>query len=127
MTEERKEEIENYIHDWYWDTNSHKFAFELCTYLFDFMDDLEENSKLTKSTIRKHFGNCWSIGILICQYGYYDKFSPKIFSYPPYQDIEFRRKFSDSKYQIASYNSTCRKIEKYAIKKGDLSYEDEIK
>ena len=123
MTLERKKEIEKYIQDWFWDKNSHKFAFELAKYLFEFMDNMEESGNLSQSTIRKHISNCWSIGILICQYGYYEVFSPKIFSCPPYNEIEFRRKFSDSKYQIQSYKSTCKKLEKYAIKQGDLSYE----
>mgnify|MGYP006288419583 FL=1 len=121
MESERTEEIERYIQDWYWSDQSHKFAYDFGEYLFGFMDYLEE-SGLSERTIKKHRGNCWCIGILICQYGYHGEFSPQILAYPPYQDIEFRRKFSDSKYQVQSYNSTCKKLEKYALKKGDLSY-----
>ncbi len=119
MNSERKTEIEKYIQDWYWNDQSYKFAYDLGAYLFEFMDYLKE-SGLSERAIKKHVDNCWSIGILICQYGYHDEFSPKILSYPPHHEIEFRRKFSDSKYQIQSYNSTCKKLEKYALEKGDF-------
>lgn len=123
MNLERKKNIENFIEDWHWDAKSHQFAFELCAYLFDFVDYLKEKGNLKEKTIRKHQSNCWSIGILISRYGYHEKFTPQILAYPPYHDIEFRRKMGDSKYQISSYESTCNKLEKYAIKKGHLNYE----
>ena len=122
MESERKEKIERYIQDWYWDDQSHQFAYDLARYLFEFMDYLKE-SDLSERTINKHIRNCWCIGILLCRYGYYDEFTPEILSNPPYEDLEFKRKVSDSKYQIRSYISTCKKLEKFAIKKGDLFYE----
>lgn len=124
MNLERKEEIEKYIEeDWYWNDESHVFAFELAKYLFEFMDDLEANSGLALNTILKHYSNCWYIGKLIATYGCHKTFSPEVFAHPPHHEIEFKRIFSDSKYQIQSYNSTCNKVEKYALKRGDLSYE----
>lgn len=122
MKSNKNLEIEKFIQDWFWDEESYELASELGKYLFGFMQDIEENSGLKEKTIKKHKSNCWSIGILIYQYGYHDKFSPKIFFYSPYHEFEFRRKFSDSIYEIQSYNSTCKKVEKFAIKKGDLSY-----
>ena len=123
MNKEIKEEIEAYIEDWYWNEQSHVFAFELGKYLYDFMEDLEENSGLSENTIRKHISNCIYAGRLISQYGCHATFSPKVLSFPPYHEIEFERIYSgDSKYQIQSYKSTCKKIEKYALERGDLSY-----
>jgi len=124
MDKERKRNIEKYIQDWYWDKKSQKFAFELCTYLFDFMDYLDKESGLSEKSLSKHHSNCGMIGILICQYGYQEKFNGQVFAYPPYHDLDFERKMSSSKHQIQSYNSTCNKLEKYALQKGDLVYDD---
>ncbi|WP_419655491.1 uncharacterized protein Dvar_45750 [Desulfosarcina variabilis str. Montpellier] len=71
-----KQEIENFIIDWHWDNISHKFAYELCEFLFGFIDELEKQG-LSEKTINKHLDNCWHIGILECGYGYRKKFIPK--------------------------------------------------
>lgn len=113
------DEIENFIIDWHWDKKSHTYARELCTYLFKFIDDLEQQDLSTK-TISKHLDNCWHIGILECGYGYRSNFSPEeVFSSPEADyEYEFRRKMSDSKYAINSYRSTWKKIYKYTKGRG---------
>ena len=113
----RKYEIERYIVDWHWDARSHAFAFETGAFLFGYMDYLEE-SGLSEATIRKHDSNVWNIGILTCQYGYYDAFSPDIFAFPPFCEIEFKRKMSDTPNALRSYRSTCNKLAKYVRDKG---------
>lgn len=120
MEQSRKKAIEEYIQNWHWDKSSAEFVFELGSYLFDFMDDLRNNSGLKENTLKKHISNCWWIGNLIGQYSLLDKFTPEIFANPPYQEIDFRRRFSDSSYMIKSYNSTCKKLKEYSIKRGDL-------
>jgi len=111
---EENDEIENFIIDWHWDKKSHKYACDLCEFLFKFMDDLEQQG-LSEKTIRKHLDNCWHIGLLECGYGYRKKFSPEEVFYTSGADYEyeFKRKMSDSKYAINSYKSTWRKIYKY--------------
>ena len=123
MKSERDEAIEDYIEDWYWDwdAESHKLAYQTADFLFEFMDDLEENSGLAENTKRKHFDNCWIIGSLICRVGDYSKFSLDIFSHPPFQLYEFTEKFWNTEYQVRSYISTCNKLKKYAQKKMDLA------
>jgi hypothetical protein len=113
MTEIDNEELEDFIQDWYYDKKSHKFAQQTGIFLFQFIDNLEKQG-LSERTIRKHTENCWSIGILECQYGYNDKFSPDIFIDEEASYLyEFKRKHSDSKYAIDSYKATWRKLAKY--------------
>jgi len=107
-----EQELEEYIQDWYWDEQSHEFTRQAGALLFQFMDYLETTG-LSEQTVRKHESNCWAIGYLECQYGYHDTFSPDIFSGEPSYLYEFRRKFSDSKYAIASYKATWRKLARY--------------
>ncbi|MBD3266350.1 hypothetical protein GF373_06735 [bacterium] len=114
MTDEDYQEIEEFITDWYYDDKSHKYAWDLCKYLFAFIDSLEQQG-LKDKTIRKHIDNCWLIGILECSYGYRDVFSPgEVFNYPEADYVhEFRRKHSDSKYALQSYKATWKKLYKY--------------
>ena len=65
--------------------------------------------------MRKHIDNCWCIGILECQYGYQNSFSPTIFTFlgEPSYIYEFKRKMSDSEYAVRSYKATCRKLDRY--------------
>lgn len=113
------EEIEDFIEDWHWDKKSRTYARELCKFLFQFIDDLEQQG-LSEKTIRKHLDNCWHIGILECQYGYRKTFSPGDAFYSPEADYEyeFKRKMGDSKYAINSYKSTWRKIYNYTKRLG---------
>jgi hypothetical protein len=106
-SDEDTQEIEDFIEDWYWDEKSHKFAQNLCRYLFQFIDHLYEQ-RLSKKTAQKHLDNCWSIGLLECGYGFRDEFSPgDLFNAPEADyEIEFKRKMSDSNYAIKSYRST---------------------
>ena len=104
--------VEQYIKDWNWDEASHEFALQTGAFLLQFMDHLR-SSGLSQETIRKHESNCWLIGFLACDYGYHDAFTPAIFLGGPGFIYEFKRKVSDSRYAIASYESTWRKIEKY--------------
>ncbi len=114
MSNEENRELEDFIQDWHWDEKSHKFAQELGLYLFRFIDYLDEQG-LSAKTVRKHTDNCWCIGILECQYGYKDEFSPDAVFDSPHAsyEYEFRRKMSDSKYAMNSYRSTWRKLYKY--------------
>lgn len=117
--EEVEQEIEDFIQDWHWDKKSRTYARELCTYLFQFINELEKQG-LSERTISKHTDNCWHIGILECQYGYRNKFVPGEVFYSPDADYvdEFKRKMSDSKYAINSYKSTWRKVYKYTKELG---------
>ena len=54
------EDLENFIEDWYWDEESHKYAQKLGLFLFRFLQDLKEQ-KLSEKTIRKHTDNCLSL------------------------------------------------------------------
>ena len=125
MDLELKEEIDDFIEDWHWDEESYKLAFELCQYLFEFVDHLDKKEGLKEKELRRHKSNCWHIGILTCQYGYHEKFSPNIFAYPPYHEIEFKSKMVPSRYQLQSYYSTCDKVKEYVIQKGDWVDEEE--
>jgi hypothetical protein len=78
-----------------------------------------ETLGLSQKTLDKHCDNCWCIGMLECCYGYHDKFSPAIFSCGKASfTYEFGRKFSNSKYAIASYKSTCRKLATFVKSQG---------
>ncbi len=104
--------LEEFIQDWYWDERSHEFARQMGAFLFQFVDYLETTG-LSEATMRKHISNCWCIGKLECDYGYRDTFSPSIFLGGPSYLYEFKRKMSDSKYAIASYEATWRKLARY--------------
>lgn len=93
------------------------FAFEAGVFLFGYMDYLAE-SGLSEATIKKHKSNVWCIGILTCQYGYCDVFTPDIFTSPPFFDMEFKRKMSDTPNALRSYEGTCNKLAKYVRDKG---------
>ena len=124
MQDEEKQELEDFIEDWHWDEKSHKFAQDIGTYLFQFIDHLYEQG-LTKKTVQKHIDNCWCIGILECGYGYKDEFSAGDVFYSPEAsyEYEFRRKMSDSNYAINSYRTTWRKLYKYTKALGYLDNE----
>jgi hypothetical protein len=104
--------LEEYIEDWYWNEPSHEFARQVAAFLFEFIDHLEATG-LFEPTLRKHRSNCWAIGYLVCQYGYHDTFSAEIFTARPSFLLEFKRKFSDSKYAITSGQATWRKLARY--------------
>lgn len=107
-----EDELEDFIEDWYWDEPSYKYARQLGAFLFQFLDDLEAQG-LAEQTVRKHSSNCWAIGYLMCQYGPLTDFSPQVFLSEPSYLYEFRRKFSDSQYAVASYKATWRKLGRY--------------
>jgi hypothetical protein len=110
--EDATQELEAFIEDWYWDEASHEFARQVGAFLFEFIDYLATTG-LSERTLRKHVDNCWCIGKLECDYGYHDTFSPAIFSGGPSFLYEFKRKMSDSKYAVASYQATWRKLARY--------------
>jgi len=122
MADELDQELEDFIQDWHWDEKSHKFAQELGTYLFQFIDHLHEQG-LSSKTLREHTKNCWCAGIAECQYGYNDKFVPGDVFYSPDAGYEhvFKRKMSDSQYAVKSYRSTWRKLYKYTKALGHLN------
>lgn len=109
---EEDQEIEDFIADWYFDQPSYEFAKQLCTFLFQFIDAVEEEG-LSTQTIKKHRDNCWSIGKLECDYGSHEMFSPTIFLCEPSFLSEFRREYNDSLYAINSYKTTWRKLRKF--------------
>jgi hypothetical protein len=111
----QKYKLEKFITDWHWNEASHVFANELGTFLFGFLDYL--SSEVSDRSYRAHLGNVWHIGILTCQYGYYEKFSVDIIHKPPFFELEFSRKSSDSDYAINSYRSTCKRLYQYKVKK----------
>jgi len=105
-------ELEGFIQDWYWDEPSHELARQMGAFLYQFMVYLETTG-LSRRTLDKHFYNCWCIGKFQCDYGHLATFSPAIFGGEPLFLTEFRRKVSDSKYAIASYKATWRKLARY--------------
>ena len=105
-------QVEEYIKGWNWDAASHEFALQMGAFLLGFINSLQA-SNLSPDTIRKHQSNCWLIGSFESDYGYHDAFTPTIFLDGPGFIYEFKHKVSDSRYAIASYESTWRKIEKY--------------
>lgn len=107
-----EQELEEYIQDWHWDEASHEFARQMGAFLFQFLDHLEA-SGLSRKTMRKHESNCWCIGWLECSYGYHKTFTPAIFLGGPSFLSEFKRKVSDSRYVVNSYQATWRKLERY--------------
>lgn len=121
MRSEENQRLERFIQDWHWDEQSHQFARDIGSYLFQFIDHLYEEG-LSEKTIRRHRGNCWCIGILECQYGYRDEFSPgAVFGGPrALHEIEFKRKVSESNYAINSYRATWRKVYRYTKASGYL-------
>jgi hypothetical protein len=106
------QELEEYIQDWHFDEASHEFARQMGAFLFQFFAHLEA-SGLSRQTIRKHESNCWCIGKFECDYGYRDTFTPATFLGGPSYLTEFKRKISDSKYAVDSYQATWRKLERY--------------
>jgi hypothetical protein len=114
MPNEEEHELEEFIQDWYWDDRSHIFARELGKYIFQFIDTLYVIGP-SKKTLRKHIDNCWAVGLLECAYGYKDRFDPMdVFSSEePGYEYEFKRKISDSRYSVASYRTTWRKLYKH--------------
>jgi len=96
MRNEENQELEVFIQDWHWDEKSHEFAQDFGRYLFQFIDHLSEQG-LSEKTAQQHTSNCWCIGILECQYGYKDKFSPGVVFRSPeaWYEYEFKRKMSD--------------------------------
>ncbi len=125
MSKDDVKELEDFIEDWFYGEESHRFAQDLGRYLFKFINYLYEQ-KLTHKTVRKHIDNCWAVGYLECGYGYGygDEFSPDKIFYCPDADYlyEYKRKFSDSKYALNSYKATWKKLYKYTK---DLGYIDD--
>jgi hypothetical protein len=111
--------IERFIEDWYWDDKSHKYAKELCKFLFQFLDSLKQQG-LSEATMRKHTSHCSLIGSFECGYGYREEFFPGVvFSSPEANYMyEFKRKVSDSKYATDSYRLTWRKLYTYTKQLG---------
>ena len=125
MENEFKKEIEEYVDDWHWDEESEKYAFELGKFLFSFMDfiDVQNFSERAK---KNHRDNIYLIGMLESEYGYRDEFYPEDLEDGPSYLYEFKRKISDSKYAIQSYESTWKKLDKF-IKSGEYKkYINEI-
>ncbi|OQX98006.1 MAG: hypothetical protein B6I24_06750 [Bacteroidetes bacterium 4572_128] len=98
MEENINAKIEDYIQDWHWeDEDSKKYAFEICKFLFSFIDYIDQLS-VTKRTKTNHKYNVFLIGMFETDYGYNDKFSIKNLENGPDFLYEFERKVSNSKY-----------------------------
>lgn len=106
--------LEDFIQDWHCDEPSHRFARDLGEFLLGFLDHLKEEG-LARRTINIHARNCWCIGKFECDYGSPDRFSPDtMFSAPWALHVYwFEHKMSDSKYAVASYKATWRRLYKY--------------
>jgi hypothetical protein len=104
--------LEALIQDWYWDADSHEFARQAGLFLLQFIVYLER-SGLAGQTLRKQISDCELIGYLTCHYGYYKQFSPAVFAGGPGYLTEFRDKVSESKYMVASYERTWRKLTRH--------------
>jgi hypothetical protein len=113
-------ELEKFIQDWYWDESSHEFARQTGRFLLQFLEHLETTG-LSRRTLNKHASNCWLIGKFECDYGYHDTFTPEIFAGEPSFLYEFKRKVSDSKYAIASYQTAWRKLAEYVRSSGQAA------
>jgi hypothetical protein len=122
---ELKQEIEEYVDDWHFDEETKVFAFEMGKFLFAFMDFLKEKG-LSDRVIRTHGGNIGLIGHFEAGYGFHDEFEPEILEDGPHYEYEFKRKVSDSKYAIQSYNSTWRKLDKFIKSKEYEKYLERI-
>jgi hypothetical protein len=126
LTGEAATRLEAFIQDWHWDEASHEFAREAGTFLFKFIAELE-TAGLAEQTLRKHISNCQLVGLLTCQYGGYKTFSPSIFTQGPAYLYEFGRKVSDSNYMVASYQTTWRKLARYARSRVPRIRQDETR
>jgi hypothetical protein len=71
-------ELEDFIHDWYYNEPSHEFARQLGAFVLQFLAYLESTG-LSEESLRRHANNCRFIGKFECDYGYHDVFSPAIF------------------------------------------------
>ncbi|NES83528.1 MAG: hypothetical protein F6K10_20140 [Moorea sp. SIO2B7] len=69
--------------------------------MFEVFDYLEDKV-LSERTLRKHYSNCALIGAFVAGYGYHEELSPEIFVCESDYLSEFKRKVSDSKYEIDS-------------------------
>jgi len=103
------QELEEMTAQWHWDERSRVFARQLGAFLLSFLDS-QEAMRISSETLRKHEGNCWLIGKLVCEFGGYETFSPKIFLGKPAYQAEFREKVSNSAPAWASYETTWRKL-----------------
>jgi hypothetical protein len=110
-------EIEEYVSDWHWDENSAKYAFEMGTFLYSFMDYVESKN-LSARTKKSHRENVYLIGMFETSYSDgYDEFYPENLEDGPNYTDEFERKISDSSHAVRSYESSWRKLDAY-IKSG---------
>jgi hypothetical protein len=108
-----RDRLEAFIGDWHWDEASHEFAREAGLFLLQFIAEVK-TAGLAERTLRKHTNNCQLLGCLMCQYGGHKTFSPSIFAGSPAYLYEFRRKVSKSDSMVASYQTTWRKLARYA-------------
>ena len=104
--------VERLIQDWYWDEPSHEYARKVGAFLLAFISYLAGEG-LSEQTVRKHFRNCLSIGMLVCRRGVRKEFSPAIFLRDPQFVKEFKRYVSSSESAIASYEVTWRRLGRF--------------
>jgi hypothetical protein len=110
---ESNKDLEYLIEDWHWDKESHEFAREMGLFMLGFFEYLKTQN-LSEQTQRRHERNCSLIGKFVADYGYYDIFTPEIFTGEPDYVNEFKRKVWNSTYMVDSYKTTWRKLAKYS-------------
>ncbi len=125
-----KTQIEELISDWYWDEASKKYAFELGTFLFSFINYLKDQ-KMSPRSFKKHETNTYFIGSFDCQYGFNDELDIEDFTDGPFYEDYYERKVSDSPTAVRGYEATCNKLDKYITSNQYKTYlkqiEDKLK
>ena len=104
--------LEDFIESWHWNESSHKLAVEMGEYILGFIEHIE-SLQITDQVKNRHIRNALLIGHFECIYRFHDHFSPEIFLHGSPNTLEFRHQVSDSKYLLASFNATWRKLRKY--------------
>ena len=81
-------------------------------FLFAFIDYLKAQG-LRPKTLNAHTENVYLIGMFETGYGYNEEFYPENLEDGLHYLYEFKRKVSNSKYAVQSYQSTWRKLDKF--------------
>ena len=109
---EEDERLESFIQDWHWDKPSHKVAQQAGAFLFAFLNSLEQRG-LSRNSLSSYRTQIWCIGILECQYGGHNRFSPSMFIRGPRWEYEYKRKQSDSANALEAYRRAWRKLDSF--------------
>ena len=105
-------DLETFIRPWYWDDGSHAFAREAGAFVLQFVRHLQA-AGLSDEALQKHQDNAWLVGAFLCQYDYRETFSPAAFLNKPLFIDDFRFRMKDFPTEVASYEDTYRRLERY--------------